>query len=70
MAAPAANAAAPGALTLQQAFADAAVRYQVPENVLLGVSYMESRWDTHNGLPSVTAGYGPMHRPGRLPPDG
>ncbi|WP_127356024.1 N-acetylmuramoyl-L-alanine amidase [Actinacidiphila soli] len=61
MAAPAANAAAPGALTLQQAFADAAVRYQVPENVLLGVSYMESRWDTHNGLPSVTAGYGPMH---------
>jgi hypothetical protein len=22
---------------------------------------MESRWDTHNGLPSVTAGYGPMH---------
>ncbi|MFE2431196.1 N-acetylmuramoyl-L-alanine amidase [Streptomyces sp. NPDC059373] len=61
MAAPAASAAAPGALTLQQAFADAADRYQVPESVLLGVSYMESRWDTHNGLPSVTAGYGPMH---------
>jgi hypothetical protein len=61
MAAPAASAAAPGALTLQQAFADAADRYQIPESVLLGVSYMESRWDTHDGLPSVTAGYGPMH---------
>jgi hypothetical protein len=46
---------------LQQAFADAAERYQVPQDVLLGVSYLESRWDSHQGLPSVTGGYGPMH---------
>lgn len=59
---PAASAAAgQDGLTLQQAFADAAERYQVPESVLLGVSYLESRWDTHQGLPSVTGGYGPMH---------
>jgi hypothetical protein len=59
---PAAGAAAgQGGLTLQQAFADAAGRYRVPVGVLLGVSYLESRWDTHQGLPSVTGGYGPMH---------
>jgi hypothetical protein len=46
---------------LQQAFADAARKYQVPQSVLLGVSYMESRWDSHQGMPSVTGGYGPMH---------
>lgn len=56
-----AGATAPGTLSLQQAFAEAAQRYRVPEEVLLGVSYLESRWDTHAGLPSVTAGYGPMH---------
>jgi N-acetylmuramoyl-L-alanine amidase-like protein len=52
---------APAAGPLQQAFADAAARYQVPQSVLLGVSYMESRWDSHQGMPSVTGGYGPMH---------
>ena len=46
---------------LQQAFADAAQHYHVPQSVLLGVSYMESRWDSHQGMPSVTGGYGPMH---------
>ncbi|MCQ4083574.1 N-acetylmuramoyl-L-alanine amidase [Streptomyces sp. RB6PN25] len=49
----------PGAL--QAAFAAAARRYHVPESVLLGVAYMESRWDTHKGRPSVSGGYGPMH---------
>ncbi|MBM9510522.1 N-acetylmuramoyl-L-alanine amidase [Actinacidiphila acididurans] len=57
----AAEPAAPQAGPLQQAFADAAAHYQVPRSVLLAVSYMESRWDTHQGLPSVTGGYGPMH---------
>ncbi|WP_328472426.1 N-acetylmuramoyl-L-alanine amidase [Streptomyces sp. NBC_00448] len=52
-------AAAPG--SLQQAFTDAAGKYGVPSSVLLGVSYMESRWDGHQGMPSVTGGYGPMH---------
>ncbi|RBM14963.1 N-acetylmuramoyl-L-alanine amidase [Streptomyces sp. PT12] len=46
---------------LQAAFADAAERHGVPESVLLGVSYLQSRWDGHGGAPSVTGGYGPMH---------
>ncbi|MEV8632786.1 N-acetylmuramoyl-L-alanine amidase [Streptosporangium sp. NPDC051023] len=46
---------------LQEAFALAAQAYGVPENVLLAVSYLESRWDGNNGLPSVSGGYGPMH---------
>jgi hypothetical protein len=47
--------------SLQQAFTAAAQQYRVPQSVLLGVSYMESRWDSHQGMPSVTGGYGPMH---------
>ncbi|PJN10470.1 N-acetylmuramoyl-L-alanine amidase [Streptomyces sp. CB01635] len=46
---------------LQHAFATAAAEYRVPQSVLLGVSYLQSRWDTHGGAPSVTGGYGPMH---------
>ncbi|MET9297226.1 N-acetylmuramoyl-L-alanine amidase [Streptomyces sp. NPDC003077] len=61
-AAPSAGAdAPPPADGLQQAFAHAAERYDVPLNVLLGVSYLESRWDGHGGAPSVSGGYGPMH---------
>jgi hypothetical protein len=45
----------------QQAFAAAAKEFQVPESVLLGVSYLESRWDAHAGQPSSDAGFGPMH---------
>ncbi|WP_328917291.1 MULTISPECIES: N-acetylmuramoyl-L-alanine amidase [unclassified Streptomyces] len=60
-----AHAAEPGPAaasgTLQRAFSDAAQRYRVPQSVLLGVSYLESRWDGHQGMPSVTGGYGPMH---------
>jgi hypothetical protein len=47
--------------SLQEEFAAAAARYRVPPSVLLGVSYLQSRWDTHAGAPSVTGGYGPMH---------
>ncbi|MFD8501062.1 N-acetylmuramoyl-L-alanine amidase [Amycolatopsis sp. NPDC059657] len=57
LAAPAAQAAP----TRQQVFADAAQEFGVPESVLLGVSYLESRWDTNAGTPSTGAGYGPMH---------
>ncbi|MFJ5533049.1 N-acetylmuramoyl-L-alanine amidase [Streptomyces sp. NPDC093261] len=58
----AAPAPAPGAPTgLQGAFAVAADTYHVPQSVLLGVSYLQSRWDTHGGAPSVSGGYGPMH---------
>ncbi|MFC6065237.1 N-acetylmuramoyl-L-alanine amidase [Streptomyces ochraceiscleroticus] len=47
--------------SLQRAFADASARYGVPQSVLLGVAYLESRWDGHQGAPSVAGGYGPMH---------
>ncbi|NSC20484.1 N-acetylmuramoyl-L-alanine amidase [Streptomyces albus subsp. chlorinus] len=55
----AADRSGPG--TLQRQFAAEADRYHVPESVLLGVSYLQSRWDTHQGAPSVSGGYGPMH---------
>ncbi|WP_239076918.1 N-acetylmuramoyl-L-alanine amidase [Actinocatenispora rupis] len=45
----------------QQAYADAAARYGVPESVLLAVSFLESRWDAHAGQPSTAGGYGPMN---------
>ncbi|MFF4350244.1 N-acetylmuramoyl-L-alanine amidase [Streptomyces sp. NPDC001530] len=46
---------------LQNAFAAAADEYHVPRSVLMGVSYLQSRWDSHPGAPSVVGGYGPMH---------
>ncbi|PNE41206.1 N-acetylmuramoyl-L-alanine amidase [Streptomyces noursei] len=60
-AAPSARAGEPPSGALQRAFGDAAARYHVPRSVLLGVSYLESRWDAHGGAPSVSGGYGPMH---------
>ncbi|MGH3737345.1 MAG: N-acetylmuramoyl-L-alanine amidase, partial [Micromonosporaceae bacterium] len=63
----AATAAPDGGYTLsdgterQQAFADAAADYGVPTEVLLAVSYLQSRWDANLGQPSRAAGYGPMH---------
>ncbi|MCD9194548.1 N-acetylmuramoyl-L-alanine amidase [Streptomyces albireticuli] len=59
--APAATAGQPGDGALLQAFTDASAKYHVPRSVLLGVSYLQSRWDSHGGAPSVTGGYGPMH---------
>lgn len=53
---------APAAQTDRQAqFAAASAEFGVPESILLGVSYLESRWDTNAGTPSTAAGYGPMH---------
>ncbi|MEU0333471.1 N-acetylmuramoyl-L-alanine amidase [Streptomyces sp. NPDC006193] len=46
---------------LQDAFAQAAREFHVPRSVLMGVSYMQSRWDSHPGAPSVAGGFGPMH---------
>ncbi|MFC7221223.1 N-acetylmuramoyl-L-alanine amidase [Streptomyces polyrhachis] len=57
----AADTAAPAPAGRQQQYAAAAGRHQVPESVLLGVSYLESRWDTNAGRPSTDAGFGPMH---------
>ncbi len=42
-------------------FSAAAREFGVPESVLLGVSYLESRWDFNAGTPSTSAGYGPMN---------
>ncbi|HZN19998.1 MAG TPA: N-acetylmuramoyl-L-alanine amidase [Micromonosporaceae bacterium] len=56
---PTAETAAPA--TRQEAYAQAATAYGVPERVLLAVSYLESRWDTNAGTPSTSAGFGPMH---------
>ena len=54
-------AATPTASPRQQEYAAAAAEYGVPESVLLGVSYLQSRWDTNAGTPSTGGGYGPMH---------
>ncbi len=45
----------------QLAFQAAAAEFGVPQSVLLGVSYLQSRWDLNAGTPSTTGGYGPMH---------
>ncbi|HEX6357723.1 N-acetylmuramoyl-L-alanine amidase [Actinophytocola sp.] len=55
------SAAEPEQQSRQEAFAAAADEFGVPESVLLGVSYLESRWDFNAGTPSTSAGYGPMH---------
>ncbi|NIH82625.1 N-acetylmuramoyl-L-alanine amidase [Amycolatopsis viridis] len=56
---PGASAATGGAR--QRAFAAAAAEFGVPEPVLLAVSYLKSRWDSHGGAPSTGAGFGPLH---------
>ncbi len=45
----------------QAVFARAAEVSGVPEDVLLAVSYLESRWEDHDGEMSASGGYGPMH---------
>ncbi|MGW5053227.1 N-acetylmuramoyl-L-alanine amidase [Actinokineospora sp. NPDC004072] len=45
----------------QRAFAAAAAEFDVPADLLIALSYLESRWDANAGQPSVSAGYGPMH---------
>src|SRR5256884_481504 len=52
-------ASATPASSLQSAFASAASEFRVPQNVLLAVSYIVSRWETDT-QPSAAGGYGPM----------
>jgi N-acetylmuramoyl-L-alanine amidase-like protein len=60
--APAATAhAGSGPVDRQAAYSAAAAEYGVPASVLLGVSYLESRWDANAGQPSMAGGFGPMH---------
>lgn len=42
-------------------FSSAAIEFGVPANVLLSVSYNESRWENHDGQASVNGGYGLMN---------
>ncbi|WP_327091450.1 hypothetical protein OIE66_12640 [Nonomuraea sp. NBC_01738] len=53
--------AAPAQPGRQEDFTRAAREFGVPVSVLLGVSYLSSRWDTNSGEPSVGGGFGPMH---------
>lgn len=43
------------------AFTAAAQEFGVPKNILLSVSYNESRWDSHQNKPSIDGGYGVMN---------
>ncbi|MFI2437298.1 N-acetylmuramoyl-L-alanine amidase [Streptomyces sp. NPDC018693] len=52
-----APAAAP---TLQTAFERAAEEFDVPQSVLMAVSYRQTRWEDHDGLPSTTGAYNVM----------
>lgn len=42
-------------------FQEASTAYGVPASVLAAVSYSQTRWQDHEGAPSASAGYGPMH---------
>lgn len=42
-------------------FTQAASAYGVPAAVLAAVSYSQTRWQDHDGAPSSSLGYGPMH---------
>ncbi|HBF83749.1 MAG TPA: N-acetylmuramoyl-L-alanine amidase [Streptomyces sp.] len=55
--------AAPGGTPdpMNQAFARAAARYDVPRDLLAAVGYGETHLDGHSGRPSQAGGYGVMH---------
>jgi len=42
-------------------FTAASEKYGVPASVLAAVSYGQTRWEDHDGRPSTSLGYGPMH---------
>ena len=50
-----------GSSDTQAAFERAADVSGVPEDVLLAVGYLSSRWSQHDGAPSTSGGYGVMH---------
>lgn len=55
-----ANASEKDTVFLQQAFAEAAEEFNVPQSILMAVSYHQSRWDNHEGQSEV-GGYGVMN---------
>ncbi|MFJ8694498.1 N-acetylmuramoyl-L-alanine amidase [Streptomyces roseolilacinus] len=56
---PGAAAATPAA-GLQAEFEEAAREFDVPTSVLMAVSYRQTRWESHDGLPSTTGAYNVM----------
>ncbi|WP_411076680.1 N-acetylmuramoyl-L-alanine amidase [Streptomyces sp. cmx-10-25] len=46
--------------TLQERFANAAREFDVPQSVLMAVSYQQTRWESHDGEPSTTGAYNVM----------
>src|SRR6476619_4486477 len=50
-----------GSRDRQAVFDRAADVSGVPVEILLGVSYLETRWDDHGAKVSSAGGYGPMH---------
>ncbi|MEU3745210.1 MULTISPECIES: N-acetylmuramoyl-L-alanine amidase [Streptomyces] len=52
--------AAAGDVSLQSQFANAAREFDVPQSVLMAVSYRQTRWESHDGLPSTTGAYNVM----------
>ncbi|MFE5661155.1 N-acetylmuramoyl-L-alanine amidase [Streptomyces sp. NPDC056517] len=51
---------AAGDASLQSQFANAAREFDVPQNVLMAVSYQQTRWESHDGEPSTTGAYNVM----------
>ncbi|MFF8605132.1 N-acetylmuramoyl-L-alanine amidase [Streptomyces sp. NPDC015346] len=49
-----------GNASLQSQFAEAAREFDVPQSVLMAVSYRQTRWESHDGLPSTTGAYNVM----------
>ncbi|MFE5797213.1 N-acetylmuramoyl-L-alanine amidase [Streptomyces sp. NPDC056503] len=56
----AADAKPGGDASLQEQFAAAAEEFDVPQSVLMAVSYQKSLWESHDGEPSTTGGYNVM----------
>ena len=47
--------------TRDSQFAAAAAEFKVPRELLLAISYNQSRWENHKGQASASGGYGLMH---------
>ncbi|MFE3069736.1 N-acetylmuramoyl-L-alanine amidase [Streptomyces sp. NPDC059247] len=55
-----ADQASGGDLPLRTQFANAAREFDVPQSVLMAVSYQQTRWESHDGEPSTTGAYNVM----------
>ncbi|WP_371666651.1 hypothetical protein OG985_45960 [Streptomyces sp. NBC_00289] len=56
-------------LKLQTQFKEAAQEFDVPQSVLMAVSYRQTRWESHGGLPSTTGAYNVMGLTRVMPAD-